>query len=431
MNAIAQPSAASLSGSKLDNRRMLAALIDLAIVGVGAATIMVAAGVAGGDGATVGAPLAGVALCWALYYYFACESGGGQTLGKKVAGVRVVRVDGSAAGMREIAVRTALRVVDTALMGLIAMLATGERRARLGDLAAGTMIVSTDATEAGAPSAAAAAPAQAAATPLPDVPTPAEATPVATQLPEAPAAAGATPDFNVLAPAEATPLSEVPAPDEASDLDASPMTRLVEAPPATGEAPAVPELRPFEPFAERAEPETAASDDEPAVELSVVQDPPVELSVVETPVEDEAVADDPPSSPENNVLDLTTPSLKELAEDVAAASDWGRPTIEPIEDTEPEPLVAIEPDPVDEVEAGPVVDAEPVLEVEPEPVAEVEPEPVVDAEPVVDVEPIVEVEPAEVTVRSVETVSAIDLIMGEQEPGQGPPAGDDPAAGAA
>src|SRR5919106_5468911 len=137
MNAIAQPSAGSVSGSKLDNRRMLAGLIDLAVVAAGAAVILVAAGAVGGDGAGVGAPLAVVVIGWALYYYFACESGGGQTLGKKVMNLRVVRVNGTPAGMREVAVRTVLRVVDTVAVGLIAMLASGERRARVGDLAAG------------------------------------------------------------------------------------------------------------------------------------------------------------------------------------------------------------------------------------------------------------------------------------------------------
>ena len=50
MNAFAQTSAGALSGSKLDNRRVLAALIDLAIVGAGGAAILGAAGVLGGGG---------------------------------------------------------------------------------------------------------------------------------------------------------------------------------------------------------------------------------------------------------------------------------------------------------------------------------------------------------------------------------------------
>ena len=155
MNAFAQTSARAPSGSKLDNRRMLAALVDLAIVAAGGAAILLAAGVLGGDGGSLGAPLAGVVVGWALYYYFACESGGGQTVGKRLTRLRVVREDGSAAEMREIAVRTVLRPVDTALVGLIAMLATRERRARVGDLAAGTTIVSTEATPGVAPAVAA------------------------------------------------------------------------------------------------------------------------------------------------------------------------------------------------------------------------------------------------------------------------------------
>ena len=135
MNASAQVTAAPIRGPKLDNRRVLAALVDLAIVGAGAALILFA-----GDSLTgerQGA-LGAVILGWALYYFFALESGDGQTVGKRLMKLRVVRANGAPAGMREVAVRTVLRVVDNYLVGLIAMLATGERRQRIGDLAAGT-----------------------------------------------------------------------------------------------------------------------------------------------------------------------------------------------------------------------------------------------------------------------------------------------------
>src|SRR5215211_6467580 len=152
--------AVPMSGPKLDNRRVIAGLIDLAILGVGAAAILAAAGALGGD-AGLGAPLAGIVLAWALYYYFAFESGAGQTPGKRVTNLRVVRADGAPARMREIATRTVVRVVDMQfvyLVGLVAMLATGERRGRLGDLAAGTMLVSAEAAPAAAPKPAAAEP---------------------------------------------------------------------------------------------------------------------------------------------------------------------------------------------------------------------------------------------------------------------------------
>src|SRR5215204_3554988 len=147
MPAIAHGSALPVSGPQLDNRRVLAALIDLVVIAAGAAVLFAAAGVLGGGDAQVGAPLVAVVLCWALYYYFALESGDGQTLGKKVTKIRVVRTDGAPATTREIAIRTVLRVIDMQfvyLVGLIAMLVTGERRGRLGDLAARTMIVAAD-----------------------------------------------------------------------------------------------------------------------------------------------------------------------------------------------------------------------------------------------------------------------------------------------
>src|SRR3954451_3187024 len=141
MNAIAQVSAAPSTGPKLDNRRVLAGVVDLLIVAAGALVILYAGDSLGGD--RQGA-LGAVILGWALYYYFALESGGGQTVGKKLMKLRVVRADGRPAGMREIAVRTILRVVDGIgmyIVGLIVMLVTGERRQRIGDLAASTMVV--------------------------------------------------------------------------------------------------------------------------------------------------------------------------------------------------------------------------------------------------------------------------------------------------
>ncbi len=83
-------------------------------------------------------------------YYFALESGGGHTVGKRLLRLRVVRSDGSEAGLREVGVRTVLRVVDglfAYLVGLAVMPATGQRRQRLGDLAAGTVVTSADAEQ--------------------------------------------------------------------------------------------------------------------------------------------------------------------------------------------------------------------------------------------------------------------------------------------
>ncbi len=72
----------------------------------------------------------------------------GQTVGKKLVGIRVVRVDGSPAGNLETAVRNLVRIVDfmpTAyLIGFVTMLFNSQAR-RLGDLAGGTLVVKVDA----------------------------------------------------------------------------------------------------------------------------------------------------------------------------------------------------------------------------------------------------------------------------------------------
>lgn len=134
-------------GPQFDNRRVLAGLIDLVVVAVVAVVVMFAAGVVGGAGTELTLTLRVVVLAWALFYYFALESGSGQTLGKRIMGLRVLSADGQPAGMRAIGVRTLLRVIDGIglyVVGLIAMIATGQRRQRLGDLAGGTIVTSAD-----------------------------------------------------------------------------------------------------------------------------------------------------------------------------------------------------------------------------------------------------------------------------------------------
>ena len=157
MNAIAHASAVPVTGPKLDGRRVRAGIIDLVVVLAGALGLGVVVGALGSDQPRDMPGFDFVVLGWALYYYFACESSSGQTLGKRLMKLRVVRLDSSPAGMGEVAVRTVLRVIDGIafyLVGLIVMLVTGERRGRLGDLAARTMVV-----DASAPVAPAAAPA--------------------------------------------------------------------------------------------------------------------------------------------------------------------------------------------------------------------------------------------------------------------------------
>jgi uncharacterized RDD family membrane protein YckC len=91
---------------------------------------------------------------WALVlggvaYHFALESRDGQTIGKRRYGIRVVSLAGEAPSARAVAIRSVLRLIDQLpvwyLSGLVSMVRTGpDRRQRIGDVAAGTMVVATD-----------------------------------------------------------------------------------------------------------------------------------------------------------------------------------------------------------------------------------------------------------------------------------------------
>jgi uncharacterized RDD family membrane protein YckC len=130
-------------------RRIVAAVIDVALVGI---LLIVIAKVLGNDenreyslwAETQGGPRALFFLLTFLYF-FATEFLSGQTLGKRVMKLRVVLEDGSKAGAGPVAIRNLLRAVDWLpslyIVGIITIFATGERRIRLGDLAAKTRVV--------------------------------------------------------------------------------------------------------------------------------------------------------------------------------------------------------------------------------------------------------------------------------------------------
>jgi len=320
MNAIAEASAAPASGSKLDNRRVIAAIVDLLIVTAGALVILVAGDSLSGD--RTGA-LAAVVLGWALYYFFALESGGGQTLGKRLMKIRVVRSDGRPASMGEIAVRTILRVIDNYLVGLIVMLATGERRQRIGDLAAGTIVVDASGSAVMGPPAPAAEPFQ----------------PV---------------DHEDELYVEYEDEAEV---DDDAEADYEQPEAEVEDDPVATQTITLP-ARPAPPetLADLTEPEA-----EPVAEEPVVEEPDVSevagVPATEDPYPEEPEVEEPVA--EEELPPVMSPALEELSEDVAAAH------VEPeVEETE------------DAVEEEVQESDEPV------------------------------------NVKSVETVSAMDLIMG-------------------
>jgi Tol biopolymer transport system component/uncharacterized RDD family membrane protein YckC len=134
------------SHESLLGRRVSAALIDLALLFGLLVVLALAIGESEVEGGGVSLSLhgadAGLYFALVLLYYFGLEAALGQTIGKLLLGLRVVGPDGGLPSAFRVAVRTLLRIVDWLpllyLVGFIAMMATGPRRRRLGDLVAGT-----------------------------------------------------------------------------------------------------------------------------------------------------------------------------------------------------------------------------------------------------------------------------------------------------
>ena len=127
-------------------RRIGAGLIDLVLIFL----LLMLVGALLGDsdssdgGVSVSLEGAGALVFFVLtfLYYWLQEARNGQTLGKRLLGIRVRRVDGGAPGYGPAFVRTLLRPVDGFffyLVGLIAIMVS-KRDQRVGDMAAKTVV---------------------------------------------------------------------------------------------------------------------------------------------------------------------------------------------------------------------------------------------------------------------------------------------------
>jgi uncharacterized RDD family membrane protein YckC len=87
-----------------------------------------------------------LALAVSLSYFFLCESICGQTIGKRIAGLRVVRLDGGPLNLASVAARNLLLLVDGAFLCVIGVLAVTltPHRQRVGDLLGGTVVTVAD-----------------------------------------------------------------------------------------------------------------------------------------------------------------------------------------------------------------------------------------------------------------------------------------------
>ena len=129
-------------------RRVLATIVDGVVIAVVVGILSALFGTTTAAGGQVGASLSGLPALFAFVlvfgYYIFMEGYLGQTLGKMLLGIKVVREDtGGVPGLRAAAIRTVLRIVDGFLSYLVAFIAVlaSQKNQRLGDMAAHTLVV--------------------------------------------------------------------------------------------------------------------------------------------------------------------------------------------------------------------------------------------------------------------------------------------------
>jgi hypothetical protein len=116
--------------AKYDSRRAIARAVDGIFVGAPFLIPVLGLGFA--------LSVALVAIC--LLYFFVCEALWGQTLGKRLLGLRVLMRDGEPATAKAVGLRTSTRIVEDGPIGLAVFLASGKRRGRLGDMLGDTIV---------------------------------------------------------------------------------------------------------------------------------------------------------------------------------------------------------------------------------------------------------------------------------------------------
>ncbi len=121
--------------------RCLAALLDMVVIFLIGFAVALPLGQTSGDGFELKG--FGALLFWIIIfaYFVILEMQWGATPGKMLTGLKVLKIDGQAAGLREAVIRTASRVIDYFFLIGVIIMVTSSKNQRLGDLLAETMVV--------------------------------------------------------------------------------------------------------------------------------------------------------------------------------------------------------------------------------------------------------------------------------------------------
>ena len=126
-------------------RRVVAIIIDVVLIGIVSSAV---GSILGQVRLAVLGSVFGLLLGFGYYIYL--EGTYGQTIGKMALDIVVVTEDGDPIDYGPAAIRTLLRIVDALpafyLVGIVAVLVT-DRKQRLGDLVADTVVVRASETE--------------------------------------------------------------------------------------------------------------------------------------------------------------------------------------------------------------------------------------------------------------------------------------------
>jgi uncharacterized RDD family membrane protein YckC len=129
-------------------RRVLATIVDGIVLSVAFWVMSALFGSTSAEGGQVGASLSGLAALFlfilSVAYFIILEGYLGQTLGKMLLGIKVVREDtGGVPGIKGATIRTVMRLIDGLFAYLVAFIAVlaSQKNQRLGDMLANTLVV--------------------------------------------------------------------------------------------------------------------------------------------------------------------------------------------------------------------------------------------------------------------------------------------------